>query len=123
LQKGNGEDEASHPPPEQPILPLGPALRDFADTAALVAQLDLVICVDTAIAHLAGALGRPCWVLLPHIGTDWRWLEDREDSPWYPGVMRLFRQAGTEGWTETIEKMTAALDIWRGNTPEPGGEA
>ncbi|MEJ1959082.1 MAG: glycosyltransferase family 9 protein [Nitrosomonadales bacterium] len=68
LQKGQGEDEANHPPPGQPVIPLGSDIRDFADSAAIVAQMDLVICVDTAIAHLAGALGKPCWVLLPAFG-------------------------------------------------------
>ncbi len=71
-------------------------LRDFADTAALVAALDLVISVDTAIAHLAGALGRPVW-LLNRADTDWRWMRDREDSPWYPS-MRIFRQAAPGDW-------------------------
>jgi len=108
LQKGNGEDEAAMQPQDQPILDLGPYIRDFADTAAIIAQLDLIICVDTAIAHLAGALGKPIWVLLPRIGTDWRWMEGREDSPWYPDVMRLFRQTG-EGWAETIENLGEAL--------------
>jgi ADP-heptose:LPS heptosyltransferase len=70
-------------------------LTDFAETAALVSCLDLVITVDTSVAHLAGALGRPIWVLLPYV-PDWRWLLDRDDSPWYPTV-RLFRQTETRG--------------------------
>ena len=77
LQKGQGEDEADNPPDGQAILALGDKLEDFADTAAIVSQLDLVICVDTAIAHLAGALNKPCWVLLGAVGTDWRWLLER----------------------------------------------
>jgi hypothetical protein len=60
---------------------LGSSIQDFTDTAAIVSQLDLVICIDTAIAHLAGALNKPCWVLLLVIGTDWRWLRERADSP------------------------------------------
>lgn len=91
-----------------------PALRsyaaaqtDFAETAALVAQLDLVICVDTAIAHLAGAMGKPTWLLLPH-APDWRWMLDREDSPWYPG-MRLFRQRQPGDWDEVLDRVDAAL--------------
>lgn len=91
-----------------------PALRshaaaqtDFAETAALVAQLDLVICVDTAIAHLAGAMGKPVWLLLPY-APDWRWMLAREDSPWYPG-MRLFRQRRAGDWDEVLERVHAAL--------------
>ena len=112
LQKGQGEDEAATPPVSQPILDLGPDILDFADTAAIVAQLDLVICIDTSIAHLAGALGKPCWVLLPAIGVDWRWLHERTDSPWYPGVMRLFRQSKAGDWAETISEATQALGTW-----------
>src|SRR5262249_37303630 len=82
---------------------------DFADTAAAVMNLDLVVTVDTAVAHLSGALGKPCWVLLPDYKTDWRWLTDREDSPWYPGVMRLFRQAGAGDWTPVVDNVKRAL--------------
>ena len=110
LQKGQGEEEALSPPENQPLLNLGAEIRDFADTAAIISQLELVICVDTAIAHLAGALGKPCWVLLPAIGTDWRWLQERADSPWYPGVLRLFRQEQAEdGWGSTVARVAAAL--------------
>lgn len=109
LQKGQGEEEARSPSPPQSLLNLGGAMEDFADAAAIVDQLDLVICVDTAIAHLAGALGKPCWVLLPVHGTDWRWLRDRDDSPWYPGQMRLFRQARHGDWTETVAAVVQSL--------------
>ena len=71
---------------------LGPEMEDLSDTAAVISELDLVICVDTAVAHLAGALGKPAWVMVP-TPADFRWLEGREDSPWYP-TLRLFRQAG-----------------------------
>jgi ADP-heptose:LPS heptosyltransferase len=71
-------------------------LTDFAETAALLACLDLVISVDTSVAHLAGTLGRPTWVLLPHV-PDYRWLLKRDDSPWYP-TMRLFRQDERRDW-------------------------
>ena len=92
-----------------PILRFGSELADFADTAALISQLDLVITVDTAVAHLAGALGKVCWVLLPAYGVDWRWLRGRADSPWYPGVMRLFwREAGSQ-WLTSIEKVAVEL--------------
>jgi FkbM family methyltransferase len=113
LQKGQGEDEARQPPPGQPLLHLGDDIADFADTAAIVAQLDLVITVDSAAAHVAGALGKPVWVLLPGFGTDWRWLLEREDSPWYPGVMRLFRQPrGASSWNDTIRRLADALRAW-----------
>jgi hypothetical protein len=86
---------------------LGPALKDFADTAALVASLDLVISVDTSVAHLAGALGKPVWVMLPY-APDWRWLLDRDDSPWYP-TMRLFRQTAAGDWKGVVARIADAL--------------
>lgn len=110
LQKGSGEDEAEHPPAGLSLIHLGSGIKDFADTAAIVASLDLVICVDTAVAHLAGALGKPCWVLLPYYKTDWRWLTGRTDSPWYPEVMRLFRQPEMGNWTAVIAEVGAALE-------------
>ena len=82
-------------------------LTDFADTAALVSCLDLVITVDTSVAHLAGALGRPTWILLPYV-ADWRWLLGREDSPWYPTV-RLFRQSETREYGSVIERVRSEL--------------
>ena len=110
LQKGQGEVEARYAQPDMPIIPLGSDITDLADTAAIVSQLDLVICVDTAVAHVAGALGKPCWVLLPAIGCDWRWLLDRTDSPWYPDVIRLFRQTTDDkGWTGVITDVVGAL--------------
>lgn len=92
---------------KQPIIER--EIDDFADTAVLISQLDLVICVDTSIAHLCGALGKTCWVLLPFIGCDWRWMNDRDDSPWYPKVMRLFRQTNPNKWDETIAKIVLEL--------------
>ena len=86
---------------------LGGELRDFSDTAALVANLDGVIAVDTAVAHLAAAMGKACWVLLPWV-ADWRWMLEREDTPWYPS-MRLFRQAAAGDWTPVIGRVRAAL--------------
>ena len=82
-------------------------LADFTDTAALISHLDLVITVDTAIAHLAGAMGKKVWQLLPVV-PDWRWLLDREDSPWYP-TMRLFRQKSKGDWTGVMERVAEAL--------------
>jgi hypothetical protein len=112
LQKGAGEDEASLAAAHQPLTHLGSAIADFADSAAILSQLDLLICVDTAVAQLAGALGTPCWVLLPDYGTDWRWLEDRNDSPWYPEVMRLFRQSADGDWAGVIARVVEALHEW-----------
>lgn len=112
LQKGQGENEALQPPVGQPLMPLGQDIGDFAATAAIVAQLDLIICVDTAIAHVAGALARPCWVLLQKYHTDWRWMEGRTDSAWYPKEMRLFRQTQYDDWSVVIEEVTVALESW-----------
>jgi tetratricopeptide (TPR) repeat protein len=83
------------------ITRMGEELKDFAEAAALIENLDLVITVDTAVAHLAGALGKPVWILLPHV-ADWRWLQGREDSPWYP-TARLFRQSASCDWDPVIE--------------------
>jgi hypothetical protein len=91
------------------IVDLAPALGDFADTAAAVASLDLVIAVDTSVAHLAGALGRPVWMLTPY-ALDWRWLRDREDTPWYP-TMRLFRQRRPREWDDPLMRLSAALAV------------
>ncbi|MEG3933551.1 tetratricopeptide repeat protein [Microcoleus sp. T3_B1] len=92
----------------QHLVPdLTPHLNDFADTASAISQLDLVITVDTAVAHLAGALGKPVWVLLS-FAPDWRWLLDREDNPWYP-TARLFRQSQPESWQELFEEVQVAL--------------
>jgi tetratricopeptide (TPR) repeat protein len=112
LQKGEGENEPSECATRQPLVPLGTSIRDFGDTAAIVAQLDLVICVDTAIAHVAGALGVPCWVMLPGQGVDWRWLRQGTHSPWYPQTMRLFRQPEFGGWAELIQDVAASLAGW-----------
>jgi tetratricopeptide (TPR) repeat protein len=89
------------------IEDLGAAFGDFTDTAGAMAALDLLITVDTSVAHLAGALGKPVWMLLPWI-TDWRWMLQREDNPWYP-TMRLFRQARGGDWRDVIAPVTKAL--------------
>jgi len=93
---------------ESQMLRLGEDLTDFADAAGLVACLDLVISVDTSIAHLAGALGKPVWILLPLV-ADWRWLQGRQDSPWYRSA-RLFRQASRGNWADVIKRVAVALD-------------
>jgi tetratricopeptide (TPR) repeat protein len=110
LQKGQAEDEANAPPANQPMLHLGSDVKDFADTAAIVAQLDLLICVDTSTAHLAASLGKRCWMLLPGHDVDWRWLRDRTDSPWYPDTLRLFRPERGESWDAVIECVRDALN-------------
>ena len=89
--------------------PRASGARDFADTAAIMAQLDLVISVDTASAHLAGAMGKRCWTLLPSQWPDWRWLRDRTDSPWYPS-MTLYRQQPDEGWSALVDRVIADLE-------------
>jgi ADP-heptose:LPS heptosyltransferase len=88
-------------------------LNDFADTAALISHLDLVLTVDTAVAHLAGAMHKPVWLLLPFI-SDWRWLDSRHDTPWYPS-MRLFRQTSAGNWHDVIARVADALADLSGN--------
>lgn len=89
---------------------LGPLLGDFADTAALLMSLDLLITVDTSVAHLAGGLGRPVWMMLP-FAPDWRWLLDRDDTPWYP-TMRLYRQPSTNDWPSVLARVRADFEAW-----------
>jgi ADP-heptose:LPS heptosyltransferase len=106
LQVGEHAADLAHLPAGL-VTDLAPRLSDFAETAAAIANLDLVIAVDTAVAHLAGALGRPAWVLLPHM-SDWRWLLERPDSPWYP-TLRLFRQFSPGDWDSVIVRAADAL--------------
>jgi tetratricopeptide (TPR) repeat protein len=108
LQKSPGPEEQALLE-QAGVIDLTLDLTDFAETAALVSCLDLVITVDTSVAHLAGALGRPTWVLLPYF-PDYRWLLDRDDSPWYP-TMRLFRQTETRDWGDVIARVRAELDV------------
>jgi hypothetical protein len=107
LQKGTAAAQSLSPPVGMMLVGHSAAMRDFVGTAELIAGLDLVIAVDTAVAHLAGALGKPVWVLLP-IVPDWRWMRDRSDSPWYP-TMRLFRQSKWGSWHEPIMQIVDAL--------------
>jgi glycosyl transferase family 9 (putative heptosyltransferase)/tetratricopeptide repeat protein len=90
------------------LQPEDSGAQDFADTAAIIENLDLVISIDTAVAHLAGAMGKPCWTLLPYVRCDWRWLRDRADSPWYP-TMRLYRQAQARDWSGTVDDLLRDL--------------
>ena len=107
LQVGEGGEQAASPPAGMELTDLGSGVRDFSDSAAIIAGLDLVISADTAVAHLAGALGKAVWVLLPK-ACDWRWLVEREDSPWYPSA-RLFRQSRRGDWGEVLERVARQL--------------
>jgi tetratricopeptide (TPR) repeat protein len=100
LQKGEAARQAATPPAGLHIADWSAELGDFADTAALIANLDLVISCDTAVVHLAGAMGKPVWLLIPFV-ADWRWMENRSDSPWYP-TMRIFRQVKPGDWHTPI---------------------
>jgi tetratricopeptide (TPR) repeat protein len=108
LQKELREGDAALLRERSDIISLGQSFENFADTAALISCLDLVISVDTSVAHLAGALGRPVWILLPFV-PDWRWLLDRDDSPWYP-TARLFRQTNTCDWHSMVDHVRTALN-------------
>lgn len=104
LQKGNAEATMIG---DAPLINFTAELNDFADTAALIENLDLVISVDTSVAHLAGALGKPVWTLLPFV-PDWRWMLDRDDSPWYP-TLKLFRQTCAGDWEGPINRVVQSL--------------
>jgi tetratricopeptide (TPR) repeat protein len=108
LQFGDPARQASTKPPAgMQILNWSDELRSFADTASLLANIDLLVTIDTSTAHLAGAMGKPVWVMLPAV-PDWRWMLDRSDSPWYP-TMRLFRQSRAGDWSGPVEQLAAAL--------------
>jgi Tfp pilus assembly protein PilF len=107
LQKGHASAKTNDPPKGMNIINLAEELNDFTDTAAIIANLDLVISIDTSVAHLAGAIGKPVWNLLSFV-PDWRWFLNRDDSPWYPG-MRLFRQSQPNDWAGVFEQVKKAL--------------
>jgi hypothetical protein len=107
LQVGEGRDQLASFTKRWPLVDVGDRLDDFSDTAAVIQNLDLVIACDSAVAHLAGALGRPAWVALPFV-PDWRWLLDREDSPWYPTVRR-FRQTTPGDWAGVFARILDAV--------------
>jgi len=111
LQKISGEEQLEQIPEEFVIHTFGPDFDHthgrFMDTAAVMCSMDLIITVDTSIAHLAGALGKPVWVMLPY-AADWRWMLNRDDSPWYP-TMRLFRQTKSGDWQSVINNIMHAL--------------
>jgi tetratricopeptide (TPR) repeat protein len=124
LQKGTGREQVAAALADFHVTDLGGRLDEsagaFMDTAAVMMSLDLVVTTDTSVAHLAGALGVPVWVALG-VGADWRYLADREDSPWYP-TMRLFRQRCLYEWDELFERIAAALPV-RTATPGPAAVA
>ena len=107
LQLGEASQDPARAGFENSIADLSPLMDDFASTAALIQQLDLVITIDTSVAHLAGALGKPTWLLLS-AAADWRWLIGRDDSPWYPSV-RLFRQTKLGDWSDPLIRLREEL--------------
>lgn len=107
LQKGSAAQQAASPPPGMALVSLSDEIDDFDDTAAILSLLDLLISVDSSPVHLAGALGCPAWVLLPFV-PEWRWLLQRQDTPWYP-EMRLFRQTERGVWGPILESVSVAL--------------
>jgi Tfp pilus assembly protein PilF len=111
LQKGEGGDMRLVKPSGLALEELGPALQDVEDTAAVMVHMNLIITVDTAVAHLAGAMGKPVWLLVPY-SPDWRWMLGRDESPWYP-TMKLFRQGEPGSWGAVIARVLAELKIWR----------
>lgn len=108
LQKGHGEEEAKNASLEQPITAMGHLFRDYTDTAAVISQLDLIITVDTSVAHLAGALNKACWVLIPSTGTDWRWTNRAPTNPWYPS-MALYYAQRDGGWDDALQAIKRDL--------------
>jgi tetratricopeptide (TPR) repeat protein len=107
LQKGNAAEQAINHPKDMKFVDYTEEIKDFSDTAALIENLTLIISVDTAVAHLAGAIGKPVWILLP-FAPDGRWMLNRDDSPWYPS-MRLFRQPSSGDWESVIANIAIEL--------------
>ncbi len=107
LQKGEAAKQLALLPPEVRMADGASGDRDLADAAALIARLDLVITTDTSIAHLAGAMGKPVWIMLPHL-SDWRWMQEIETTPWYRSA-RLFRQSSSSDWAGVMERVRAGL--------------
>lgn len=111
IQKGPAAAQAASPPDGMSLLSLSDEIADFEDTAAILCLADLLISVDSSPVHLAGALGRPVWVMLPKV-PDWRWLLERADTPWYPR-MRLFRQDARSDWTSVIARIAVELEAFK----------
>ena len=110
MQKG----EASNQLNDFEVTNLVEGIKDFADTAAAIENLDLIISVDTSVAHLAGAMGKPVWLLLT-FNADWRWMLERDDSPWYPS-MKLFRQSKSGDWDSLFIEVVKALKTLLGKS-------
>jgi ADP-heptose:LPS heptosyltransferase len=118
LQKGPAAEELAVLPGDIFVWDGSSRDRDLAETAGLVATLDLVVTTDTCIAHLAGAMGKPVWILLPHL-SDWRWMQQTDTTPWYP-TARLFRQRAPGDWAEVLERVTAELgELRAARLPNP----
>ncbi|MEI7295760.1 glycosyltransferase family 9 protein [Paraburkholderia tropica] len=115
IQKGPAEAQANEPPAGMSLLSLSDEIRDFEDTAAILEVADLLISVDSSPVHLAGALGRPVWVMLPFV-PDWRWLLGRDDSPWYPS-MKLYRQPQRGDWDSVTRALASDLKRLAAKTP------
>jgi hypothetical protein len=109
LQKGAASGQAEELSNSINVINLGEEFEDFSDTAGVIENLDLIITVDTSVAHLVGAMGKSVWVLIPYV-PDWRWMLDREDSPWYP-TMRLFRQQRKGDWDHVFERVANELGV------------
>jgi hypothetical protein len=107
LQKLLGSEQVATAPASMRIVDYTSELNDFADTTALIANLDLIVSIDSAVAHLAGAMGKPVWIILPFAGG-WRWLTNRTDSPWYP-TARLFRQPKPGDWTSVVDNLVESV--------------
>ena len=107
LQKGPKTGQAGEYYGRAPLINVGAEIQDYDDTMAILENIERLVTVDTSVAHLAGAMGRPVWIMLPR-APDWRWLLEREDSPWYPTV-RLFRQTQVRRWDDVAQRIAAAL--------------
>jgi hypothetical protein len=108
LQKGDPADQITTLPRDLHLTDGSSRDRDLAETAALLATLDQVVTTDTCIAHLAGAMAKPVWILLPYL-SDWRWMQHLDTSPWYPAA-RLFRQSSAGDWAGVLDRVIAELD-------------
>jgi ADP-heptose:LPS heptosyltransferase len=117
LQIGPATSQLKDLPAGLNLIDLASEQQDFADTAAIVANLDLIISIDTSVAHLAGAMGKPVWILLHHM-PDWRWQLHRSDSPWYP-TARLFRQSKPGMWDDVLDQVGRELKLLAEPGPAP----